>query len=327
MTRLTTATLLAAVAAFGLTATTTLACGSCGCADEKTATASSCSGCSSANVVEVATKAGKFNTLLAAAEAAGLVEALQGDGLITVFAPTDEAFAKLPEGTVASLLKPENKAQLAAILTYHVVPGNVDAKHVLKRSALDTLNGQRLAVSMKDKAAYIDNAKVLATDIKASNGTIHVIDSVVLPSSHDVVLTAAEAGKFSTLLAAAKAAGLVEALQGDGPITVFAPTDAAFAKLPAGTVESLLKPENKDQLVSILTYHVVPADVSAASLVGQQVYADTVQGQSVFVSGAASGAIFVSNGPNNNVSEKAKVLAPITTGNGVVHVIDKVLLP
>ena len=143
----------------------------------------------------------------------------------------------------------------------------------------------------------------------------------------DVVDIAVGSENHKTLVAALQAAGLVETLQGRGPFTVFAPTDEAFAALPAGTVETLLKPENKDQLVSILTYHVVPADVSAASLVGQQVYADTVQGQSVFVSGAASGAIFVSNGPNNNVSEKAKVLAPITTGNGVVHVIDKVLLP
>ena len=146
-------------------------------------------------------------------------------------------------------------------------------------------------------------------------------------SATDVVDIASGSDDHKTLVAALQAAGLVETLQGEGPFTVFAPTDAAFAALPEGTVETLLQPENKDQLVSILTYHVLPNEVTAGDLMGNQVYARTVQGQKVFASGVSKDVIFVSNGPNNNSAEKARVLAQIQTGNGVVHVIDKVLLP
>ena len=127
----------------------------------------------------------------------------------------------------------------------------------------------------------------------------------------DIVDVAVGSDNHKTLVAALQAAGLVETLQGKGPFTVFAPTDEAFAKLPEGTVESLLKPENKEQLIAVLSYHVVPGAVYADSLVGQQLYAETVQGQSLLASGVAKNAIFVSNGPNNNSSEKAKVLAQI----------------
>jgi len=134
------------------------------------------------NIVETATAAGQFNTLLAAAQAAGLVDVLTSDGPFTVFAPTDEAFAKLPAGTVEELLKEENRDKLAAILTYHVVPGKYMAADVLGMSSLETAQGSMLAVSLKDGKAYVDNAQIIKTDIIASNGVIHVIDSVVLPS-------------------------------------------------------------------------------------------------------------------------------------------------
>ena len=122
-----------------------------------------------------------FKTLVAALQAAGLVDTLKGKGPFTVFAPTDEAFAKLPPGTVEDLLKPENKAKLVAILTYHVVPGRVLASQVVKMTSAKTVNGQSLAVSVKDGTVMVDNAKVIKTDILCSNGVIHVIDSVVLP--------------------------------------------------------------------------------------------------------------------------------------------------
>jgi uncharacterized surface protein with fasciclin (FAS1) repeats len=140
-----------------------------------------------ANIVETAASTGKFNTLLAAAKAAGLVDALSGGGPITVFAPTDAAFAKLPEGTVETLLKPENKAKLAAILKYHVVPGRILAKDVphtptkvktLKRGGDTTIRAVR-----SGKRVHIDNARVISADIRASNGVIHVINRVLLPSS------------------------------------------------------------------------------------------------------------------------------------------------
>ncbi len=133
------------------------------------------------DIVAVAAGNGSFNTLVAAVKAAGLVETLQGPGPFTVFAPTDEAFAKLPKGTVEDLLKPENKAKLVSILTYHVLAGKVMAADV-KTMKAKTVNGQSLDVKVTDGAVTVDNAKVVKTDVAASNGVIHVIDTVVLPN-------------------------------------------------------------------------------------------------------------------------------------------------
>jgi uncharacterized surface protein with fasciclin (FAS1) repeats len=137
----------------------------------------------SKDIVETAVAAGQFNTLAAALEAAGLVDTLKGDGPFTVFAPTDAAFAKLPEGTVESLLKPENRDQLIAILTYHVVPGKVKAADVVKLSEAKTVNGQDVAITVADSGVQINDANVVKTDIGASNGVIHVIDTVIIPAS------------------------------------------------------------------------------------------------------------------------------------------------
>ena len=131
------------------------------------------------DIVETAVAAGSFKTLVAAVQAAGLVETLKGKGPFTVFAPTDEAFAKLPPGTLEALLK--DKAKLTAILTYHVVPGDVRAAQAMKLTSAKTVNGQSLKVMTKDGAVMIDNAKVVKADIVAKNGVIHVIDTVVLP--------------------------------------------------------------------------------------------------------------------------------------------------
>ncbi len=145
------------------------------------AQASSCSVAKeSKDIVAVAAGAGTFNTLVAAVKAAGLVETLQGAGPFTVFAPTDEAFAKLPAGTVESLLKPENKQKLIAILTYHVVPGKVMAADVKSMQA-STVNGQKLSLVVANGGVTVNNANIVATDVAASNGVIHVIDIVVLP--------------------------------------------------------------------------------------------------------------------------------------------------
>lgn len=133
------------------------------------------------NIVDTAISAGQFNTLVTALKAAGLVDTLKGPGPFTVFAPTDAAFAKLPAGTVEKLLKPENKAQLTAILTYHVVPGTVMAADVVKLKEAKTVNGKMIAVKVNGSAVMINDAKVSATDIAATNGVIHVIDSVILP--------------------------------------------------------------------------------------------------------------------------------------------------
>ncbi|MFM9843513.1 MAG: fasciclin domain-containing protein [Dongiaceae bacterium] len=134
----------------------------------------------------------------------------------------------------------------------------------------------------------------------------------------DIVDTAISAGSFNTLVAAVQAAGLVDTLKGEGPFTVFAPTDEAFAKLPAGTVDNLLKPENKDQLVAVLTDHVVPGKVMASDVVGKRVEAATVQGSNVVVSGISG--VYV----NNNAQV---IQADVEASNGVIHVIDRVILP
>ena len=134
------------------------------------------------DIVDTAVSAGQFNTLAAALEAGGLIETLKGDGPFTVFAPTDEAFAKLPAGTVETLLKPENKDQLVSILTYHVVSGKVKAADVVKLDTAKTVNGTDVAIKVKGDAVMVDNATVVATDIAASNGIIHVIDTVILPN-------------------------------------------------------------------------------------------------------------------------------------------------
>ena len=134
------------------------------------------------DIVDTAVAAGSFTTLVAALKAAGLVDTLKGDGPFTVFAPTDEAFAKLPAGTLESLLKPENKDQLAAILTYHVVAGKVKASDVVKLTAATTVQGKDVSIMVKDGGVVLNGAsQVVKTDIKTSNGVIHVIDTVILP--------------------------------------------------------------------------------------------------------------------------------------------------
>ena len=134
------------------------------------------------DIVDVAASNKSFSTLVAAVKAAGLVETLKGEGPYTVFAPTDEAFAKLPKGTLESLLKPENKQKLIAILTYHVVPGKVMAKDV-KSGKVKTASGSSFKMKVSKKGVWVDSAKVVATDVKADNGVIHVIDTVILPKS------------------------------------------------------------------------------------------------------------------------------------------------
>ena len=133
------------------------------------------------DIVDTAVAAGSFNTLAAALDAAGLIEALKGDGPFTVFAPTDEAFAKLPEGTVESLLKPENIEQLKTVLTYHVVPGTYAAADVLSTDSAETLQGGELSFSTSGDIVRINDAQVVTADVMAANGVIHVIDTVLLP--------------------------------------------------------------------------------------------------------------------------------------------------
>ena len=269
-----------------------------------------------ADIVDTAVADGRFTTLAAALGAAELIDTLKGEGPFTVFAPTDDAFAALPEGTVESLLLPENKQALTDILLYHVVAGKVMAADVVTLSEAETVLGQNVEIKVDMGKVYINDSEVIITDIVTANGVIHVIDAVLLPKD-DIVDTAVADGRFTTLAAALGAAELIDTLKGEGPFTVFAPTDDAFAKLPAGTVESLLLPENKQQLTDILLYHVVAGKVMAEDVVTLS-EAETVLGQNVTIK-VENGKVFI--------NDSEVIITDIVTSNGVIHVIDAVLLP
>jgi transforming growth factor-beta-induced protein len=277
------------------------------------------------SIVELAVSSGSFPTLVGALQATGLVEALEGEGPFTVFAPTEEAFAALPAGTLESLT-PE---QLADILLYHVVAGKVMAADVvgLDGQMVDTLlEGKQVAVSVEDGKVMINDAAVVTTDLEGSNGVIHVIDTVLLPPADEmadeimgktIADVAAGDERFSTLVGALVSAGLVDALQGEGPFTVFAPTDDAFAALPEGTLESL----TVEQLTDILLYHVVPAKAMAADVV-------TLDGQTVDTLLDGKGiTIKIEDGRVILNDSVEVVITDIEAANGVIHVVSAVLLP
>lgn len=269
------------------------------------------------DIVDTAVAAGQFKTLAAALQAADLVDALKSDGPFTVFAPTDDAFAKLPKGTLETLLKPQNKGTLQDILKYHVVAGKLEASAVTRQSGATTLNGQRVDFAATGGNVMVDGARVTKADIACSNGVIHVIDSVILPASDNIVTAAQNAKVFNTLLTAVKHAGLADTLANHGPFTVFAPTDEAFAKLPAGTLQGLLEPHNRDQLARILKYHVVSGRVYATDAVSAG-KADTLAGQKVHIK---------THGDEVRVNEARIVSTDLDASNGVIHVIDTVILP
>ena len=344
---------IAAVAA-GLT----LVAAACGDSDDDEAepaeTTEAVAPAAEGTVVDVAVAAGDFGTLVAAVEAAGLVETLSGEGPFTVFAPTDDAFAALPEGLVDALL--EDTDTLSQILTYHVVAGEVLAADVVGLSEAESVNGDTIDITVSDDSGVmVDGANVVTTDIAASNGVIHVIDAVILPEgivlpdhggddmeemdeSMDEEMTddteapaeeeaapesevgtlvevAQEAGSFETLLAAADAAGLVETLSGPGPFTIFAPTDEAFAALPEGTVEGLL--EDPTALTGVLTLHAVAGAVPEADVVGLT-EVTTLNGEVLPVT---------VDGDTVMIGTATVIQTDVEASNGVIHVIDSVLLP
>ncbi|MHC4956514.1 MAG: fasciclin domain-containing protein, partial [Planctomycetota bacterium] len=269
------------------------------------------------DIVDTAIAAKTFQTLVAALKAADLVDALRSKGPFTVFAPTDEAFAKLPRGTIATLLKPENRGKLRAILNYHVVPGRLVAADLLATPSRVSANGASIPVSFRDGRIGIQKASLVVPDIPCQNGVIHVIDSVLLPPKDGVLDVAKRAGKFNTLLAAIRASGLEDTLRGSGPFTVFAPTDEAFARLPKSAVADLLKPENRSKLVAILARHVVKGRVDAAT---------ALRAGSATTLGTVAISIAIRKGVVR-VGVATLVSADIAAANGVVHVIDRVLLP
>jgi uncharacterized surface protein with fasciclin (FAS1) repeats len=282
------------------------------------ATASAETRASNVDIVQTAVAAGQFTTLASLLQKAGLVDTLATGGPFTVFAPTDAAFAKVPKATLDALAA--DPAKLKAVLLYHVVPGRVTAADVVKLTSAKTAEGRSVAIKVVNGSVFIDGAQVTTPDVEASNGVIHVIDSVLIPKEatpapKTIVQTAVAAGSFKTLTSLLKKAGLVGALQGKGPFTVFAPTDAAFAKVPKATLAALGK--NKAMLRSVLLYHVVKGNVTAAKVVKLR-SAKTLNGQAV--------PIRVS-GRNVFVGGARVTTADVKASNGVIHVVNKVLIP
>ncbi len=349
-------------------------------------------------IVDIAVADGRFTTLVTALQAAGLVETLQGEGPFTVFAPTDEAFAKLPEGALDGLLA--DTEALTNVLLYHVVPGKVMAADVVNLTSADTVANLPVSIMVEGDVVKVGDAQVIIPDIEASNGVIHVIDTVLLPPAAEapmaeeavpavceqvytvqgddwlskiadkflgdvlayqaiveatnsaaaenssfnqisnpnvievgwklcipaageemmaegqtIVDIAVADGRFTTLVTALQAAGLVETLQGEGPFTVFAPTDEAFAKLPEGALDGLLA--DTEALTNVLLYHVVPGKVMAADVVNLT-SADTVANLPVSI---------MVEGDVVKVGDAQVIIPDIEASNGVIHVIDTVLLP
>ncbi len=263
-------------------------------------------------IIGVATEAGDFTTLLAAVDAAGLTETLQSAGPFTVFAPTDDAFNALPAGTVEALLA--DIPTLTDILLYHVVSGSVGSDVVVGESLVTTLQGSDIKVTVDGASVFLNDAQITITDIEASNGLIHVIDAVLLPPP-SIATIVATTPNLSTLLAAVDAAGLVETLDGDGPFTLFAPTNDAFAALPAGTVEALLA--DIPALTNILLYHVVAESLTAAEVLAAP-SVSTVQGTEAQIR-LQDGKAYIDGAEI--------IVTDIPAGNGTVHIINGVMLP
>ncbi|HEX2869845.1 MAG TPA: fasciclin domain-containing protein [Polyangiaceae bacterium] len=262
---------------------------------------------SAKDIVDTAVAAGSFTQLADALAAAGLVEALKGEGPFTVFAPTDEAFDAFEEenpGVLAGLSKDE----LGAVLKYHVVAGAAVESDALKDDQVFvTLNGSPVLIDTTG-GVKVSDAKVTTADVTASNGVIHVIDKIILPPADDIVQTAIAAGTFETLAGALTAADLVATLQGDGPFTVFAPTDAAFDKLAAVPTGDALK--------DVLLYHVVSGAVGSGDLSAGEV-STLLEDKSLTVS--LTGGV--------KINDAKVTTANIIAKNGVIHVVDTVLVP
>jgi len=280
------------------------------------------------NIVQLAQSVPELSTLVTAVSAGGLVSTLEGAGPFTVFAPTNDAFNRLPAGVLANLLKPQNKAQLVDILTYHVVAGNVQSGNLTNGELVPTVEGKSVSVNIETVGGVYLNvgtqsAHVIQANVEASNGVVHLIDAVLLPpspaSSDNIVQLAQSVSDLSTLVTAVVDAGLAATLSGPGPFTVLAPTNEAFGKLNPEFLANLLKPANKDLLVAVLTYHVISGDVYSYQINDGADVPSLDKGHNLHF-GVQYGQIFIDG--------HARVLAAnIGASNGVVHLIDNVLIP
>ena len=274
------------------------------------------------DLIDVLTEDGRFNTLVAALNAAGLTDALRGDDSLTLFAPTDDAFAALERaepGIIDGLLA--NPEALGEILLYHVTAGIQDAAAVVVTDEFVTLDGRPIRVRVDGDNVFINDIQITEVDITARNGIIHVLGGVLIPPAApqpDLVDVLRADGRFGTLLAALQSANLLDALRGDDQLTVFAPTDDAFAQLEAarpGIIEALLL--DGEALTAVLLYHVVAGRQDANAVVDAESFI-TLEGRPVSVR-VVDGAVFINDSQVIEVDLDAR--------NGVVHVLDSVLVP
>jgi len=297
------------------------------------ALAASVSLTASKNIVEVAAGTPDLSTLVTALKAGNLTGALAGPGPFTVFAPTNEAFTKLPSSVLKYLLEPANIKKLQAVLEYHVIAGAaIFSKDLKEYQKVKTLEGGEVSVIKKDSRVFVNlYAEVSTADVGASNGVVHIINRVLIPvhimdsiplalsAKKNIVELAAGTPDLSTLVTALKAGNLTGALAGPGPFTVFAPTNEAFAKLPSSVLKYLLEPANIKKLQAVLEYHVVAgAAVYSKDLKEYQVV-KTMEGSEVSVIKKDS-RVFV-----NMYAEVTT--ADVSASNGVVHIINHVLIP
>ena len=273
------------------------------------------SSCTGNSIYDVVSNSSDHTTLKAAIDACSLDVVLSTQGPFTLFAPTDGAFNNLPSGTVSALLN--NIPQLTDILLHHVVNNNVMSSMLSNNQVVTTLLGTDVTVTIINGMVYIDNAMVTVADIVADNGVVHVIDAVLLPtvSTNSIYDVVSNSSDHTTLKAAIDACSLDGTLSGTGPFTLFAPTDGAFNNLPAGTVTALLN--DIPQLTDILLHHVVGDSVMSSMLSNNQVVT-TLLGTDVTVT-INNGMVYIDNA--------MVTVADIVADNGVVHVIDAVLLP
>jgi len=257
-----------------------------------------------------------MSTLVSLVTKAGLVPALQS-GDFTIFAPTDAAFAKVPAATLNSLLA--DTTALADLLKYHVVAGKVMKSDVHNEQTVTTLAGTKLRVNIygHNNVVTVEGVPIGTFDVTASNGYIHKLDGVMMPPSGNVVDAVVATPDLSTLLAAVTKAGLADALKGD-PLTVFAPTNAAFAKIDSGDLNKILN--NQQILQEVLTYHVVDHTLYSAGLYNREVPHSIDSHQDRLRISVSSSGVRI-----NNVA--TVTTADISVTNGVVHVIDHVLIP
>jgi uncharacterized surface protein with fasciclin (FAS1) repeats len=269
----------------------------------------------SGTIPGLAEKTSDLSTLVTALKETGLVDTLAGKGPFTVFAPTNQAFAALPSAELQYLLN--ERDQLTKVLEYHVANGNVSSSQLKNGETIPTLEGEDVTVTIKGSSVMINDATVTTPNVYATNGVVHIIDKVLVPPGFSApnIPALATTAKLGTLVQALTAAKLVGTLSGAGPFTVFAPTDAAFAALPEGVLSALLLPANIQTLQNVLKYHVVSGEDASSDLKDGSI--KTLEGQDVNVT-LSKDKVMIND---------ATVTEPnVYAVNGIVHVIDKVLI-